>query len=39
MSTTITDRINLKDFFANAKEIWIAVELMKKDIAEHKLTD
>lgn len=37
MSTTITDRINLKDFFANAKEIWIAVALMKKDIAEQIL--
>jgi HKD family nuclease len=34
MSTNISDRINLKDLFTNAKEVWIAVALMQKDIAK-----
>jgi HKD family nuclease len=37
MSTRITDRINVKDFFSNAKEVWIAVALLQKDIAEQIL--
>lgn len=37
MSTKIVERIDIQDFFANAKEIWIAVALMQKDIAEQIL--
>ena len=39
MTTTCIDTINPKVFFADAKEIWIAVALLQKHIAKQLLSN